>query len=119
MTKKTIFTRTLLSMALGASLAFMAANAGEKDLILGETIHDYSDDASRNLPVSQSRQDRSGYNVRIVLDKAYYDYSDADMAAFESMSSDLERAEFAVFEEYSSGMPSMYSSSIPWVSTTD
>ena len=108
MTKKSVFTRALLSLAIGASLAVSAATAQEKGFILDEHIHDYSVDASRSLPASPSRQDWSGYNVKIVLDESYHDYYDADTAAFESKGSDLERAEFAAFEEYSS--------STPWVS---
>ena len=117
MTKKTIFPRALLSLALGASLAFTAASAAEKGIIIDESIHDYSDDASRSLPASSSQRGWSGYDVKIVLDKAYHDYSDVDMVAFESTDSDLEKAEFAAFEKYSSSMPSEDNSSdIPWVS---
>ena len=117
MNKRTIFTSALLSLTIGASLTFTAASAAQKDIILGENIHDYSNDASRNLPASSSRQERSGYNVRIVFDNAYYDYSDVNTAAFDSNKSNLERAELAALEDRSSGMPSDNTySDIPWTS---
>ena len=120
MTKKTLFTRTALSMTLGISLALTAANAGQRDLILGEYVHDYSDDASRYLSASPSRQNQSGYNVRVVLDEAYYDFSDTNTAASAMREAGPERAEFAAFEESASGMQSKRSSyGIPWVSSTD
>jgi len=116
MTKKTI-SRALLSLTISSSLALTAANAAGTGFILDESIHDYSDDASRSLQASPSRQSRSGYEVKILLDEAYHDYYDPDVAAFESNNSDTERAEFAAFEEDSSDMLSESSSSaIPWVS---
>ncbi len=119
MTKKT-FSRALLSLAISSSLAITAANAGGTGFILDESIHDYSYDASRNLQASPSRQSGKGYNVKIVLDKAYHDYNSADVTAFNSKDSVTERAEFAAFEEYSSSMsPKSGSSAIPWVSKTN
>ena len=120
MTKKTIFTRAILSLAISASLALTAVSAAEKNIILDESIHDYSYDASRNLQASPSRQSGKGYDVRILLDKAYHDYNSADVAAFNSKDSVTESAEFAAFEEYSSSMsPKSSSSAIPWVSQTN
>jgi hypothetical protein len=108
MTKKTIFTRALLTLAISASLAYTAASAAEKRIIIDESIHDYSDHASRSFQSSSSRRSSSGNDLKIVLDEAYHDYNSSDMAAFESTGSDPEQAESAAFEEYSSD--------VPWVS---
>ena len=104
MTKQTI-SRALLSLAISASLAFTAASAAQKGIIIDESVHDYSDDASRSFQTSPSRQSGGGYDVKIVLDEAYHDYYDSDVSAFESKDSVLEQAEFAAFEEYSSYLP--------------
>ena len=106
MTKQTI-SRALLSLAISTSIAFTAANAGGKGFILDESIHDYSYDASRSFPASSSRQGWGGYDVKTILDEAYHDYYGSDVAAFESPEPTLEQAEFAAFEEYSYGVPSV------------
>lgn len=116
MTKK-IISRTFLSLAISASLALTAANAGGKSSILDESIYDYSDDASMNYQASSSRQSAYGYDVKIVLDEAYHDYYDAGIASFQSKELNTKRAEFAAFEDYSPAPSSKTSTSdLPWVS---
>ena len=107
MTTKTIFTRAILSLAISASLAFTAVSAAEKNIIIDQSVHDYSDDASRSLQNSSSRGSWGGYELKTVLDESYHDYDVSDVAAFNSPEPALERAEFAAFEEYSSGAPSV------------
>ena len=116
MTKKTI-SKTLLGLVISSSIAFTAAHAAGTGFILDESVHDYSNDTSRSLQASSSRQGWGGYDQKIVLDEAYHDYNDAEVAAFESKDAVTERAEFAAFEESSSGTsPKRHSSAIPWVS---
>ena len=105
MTKKTIFTRAILSLAITASLALTAVNAAQTDNILDESIHDYSDDAKNSFNTSSSRRSWGGYDVKIVLDEAYHDYERYDVAAFETLGGNMERAEFAALEQHSSNLP--------------
>ena len=97
---------TLLTAIMGISLtaAIAAGNANAEESILHDAIHDYSDDVSRSL---QSSSSRGGYELQTVLDESYHDYDISDVAAFHSPEPVLERAEFAAFEEYSSGVPSV------------
>ncbi len=83
MTKKTIFTHVIMSLAIVVPLTFTAANAGGEGNILDQSI---------------------------------YDYSDSGKAAFKSSNSDLEQAEFAASENYSSDKPSEQVSSDSWMS---
>ena len=100
---------TLLTAIMGISLsaAIAAGNANAEESILHDAIHDYSDDTSRSLQSSSSRGGWGGYELRTVLDESYHDYDISDVAAFSSPEPELERAEFAAFEEYSSGVPSV------------
>ena len=107
MTTKTIFTRAILSLAISASLAYTAVSAAEKNIIIDQSVHDYSDDASRSLQSSSSRGGWGGYELKTVLDESYHDYDVSDVASFNSPEPTLERAEFAAFEAHSSAVPSV------------
>ena len=93
----------VMGLSLGAVIAAGNVNAAED--ILNDAIHDYSDDASRDMQSSASHRGWGRYDVKIVLDESYHDYDISDVAAFDSPEPALAQAEFAAFEEYSPSLP--------------
>jgi len=88
-----------LSFTLAALITSTNASAAEKEIILHDAIHDYTDEAYGSyrdtLPVAR----KNAYKVRFVLDEAQHDYASEDIAAFNEEEYGAEQAEFAAFEE--------------------
>ena len=105
MTSRVTLLTAIMGLSLGAVVA--AGNAKAAENILNDAIHDYSNDVSKSLQSSSSRGGWGGYELKTVLDESYHDYDVSDVAAFESPEPTLEQAEFAAFEEYSYGVPSV------------
>ena len=105
MTTKPIITRTILGLAISASVAFTAVSAAENETILHQAIHDYSDEANVRFKENASPSSGVGYDIKIVLDEAYHDYDSRAVARFNTPQESYERAEFAAFEAESFNVP--------------
>ncbi len=91
---------TAIAGALFLGLATAQASASDRGIILDEAIDDYSDPVSAPEPRDVGRDSTAGYQIQVILDEAYFDYDSNDIAAYRESGggSQLEQAEFAVFE---------------------
>ena len=94
--KRMTFKVTFLAIIMGISMGAMAA---DKEIILHEAIHDYSDDAYRSYADPANVPHDNAYRVNIVLDEALHDYVSEDIADFKESDASTEHTELAALGE--------------------
>lgn len=106
---------TLLSLTLGLAMSFAAATtaANAAQDVLNDAIHDYADDAWGSNEVINTKEG-DVYHTDNLLNEASYDYVSEDVAESIESDGEMERAEFAAFEESTTRIPWEISSKHAW-----
>lgn len=108
---------TLLTAVMGLSLgaAIAASNVNAAGDILNDAIHAYSDDAWSSNEVITTNEGNV-YHTRNLLNDAAHDYVSEDVELFinSNPSGEMERSEFAAFEESNTPIPWEISSKMAW-----